>query len=379
MKKMKETALDLLNIIENSGYKAYIVGGFVRDYLMDIKSSDIDITTNATPKDLTNLFKKLEFSKNINDENSYGAVSIFYKNILFEVTTFRKELAYFDNRHPSKIIYVDDLETDLKRRDFTINTICMNKEGQIIDLLNGKSDLNKKLIKTINNPFISFQDDALRILRAIRFATTLNFKLDEEIIKAIQVCKKYLKNISYERKKRELDKIFVSLNAEFGIKLLQELNLSEVLELPNLEKIKDYSDLIGIWSIINPKHYNFTKNEKELIKKVNLALELDNLNPLVLYKYGLYVNTLAGVNKGYTKKDIVEAFHNLPIKSRSDINIKPEEICKLLNVQPSSLLKTILNKLEIEILNGNLQNSSSFLEEYILNNFKNYEKYVIMK
>lgn len=366
---MKEIALEFLKIINGFGYEAYIVGGFVRDYIMKIQSHDIDITTNATPQELKNIFTNVKFPKNMNDQDCYGSVSIIYKNISFEVTTFREEYAYLDNRHPSSIHYVDDLETDLKRRDFTINAICMDQNGNIIDLLNGKTDLTNKVIKTINNPYKSFTDDALRILRAVRFATILEFSLDEELIDAIKLTKKYLKNISYNRKKHELDKIFASIHAKEGIKLLEKLDLLEELDLENLNKVKDYSDLIGIWAMINSKVYPFTKNEKELIKNINLVNKKDNLNPYILYKYGLYVNTIAGINKGIDKVKINKTYNDLPIKCRSDINISALEICNLLKKEPSSFLNIIYDNLEKEILNGTLQNDKDIIKKYILKNF----------
>ena len=368
---MKEIALEFLKIINSKGYKAYIVGGFVRDYLMQIESHDIDVATNATPKEIKKIFSDIRFSKNINDENSYGAVSVIYKNILFEVTTFREEEEYLDNRHPSSIKYINDLETDLQRRDFTINAICMDQNGNIIDPLNGQIDLQNKLIKTIINPSKSFKDDALRILRAVRFATNLDFSLDSELKLAIKTTKKYLKNISYDRKKRELDKIFASVHAKDGINSLKDLDLLEELDIKNIKRIQDYSDLIGIWAMIDSKVYPFTKNEKELIRNINLVYQLDNLNPLVLYKYGLYVNTIAGINKGISKQKINKTYQELPIKVRSDINITAKEICKILNKEPSSFLNDIFKQLEIEILTGNLQNINSILKEYILNHFAN--------
>ena len=157
---MKKVALEFIKIIEDNGYHAYIVGGFVRDYLMERESFDIDITTNATPKEIRKIFSSIKLKKPINDEDNYGSIHVNYKNVMFEVTTFRHELEYLDNRHPSRIIYVNDLETDLKRRDFTINAICMNKFGDIIDPLNGQIDLKNKIIKTIDNSKKSFTDDA---------------------------------------------------------------------------------------------------------------------------------------------------------------------------------------------------------------------------
>jgi len=363
---MKEIALEFINIIEDSGYKAYIVGGFVRDSLMGKQSKDIDITTSATPKQIKEIFKNVKSSKDVNDENSYGSVRVIYKNTQFEVTTFRQELDYLDNRHPSSVLYVNNLETDLKRRDFTINAICYDKFGNLVDPINGRVDLENKVIKTIGDSKKSFKDDALRILRAIRFKTILEFELDEEVIEAIKVSKEYLKNISYERKKLELDKIFASLNAKSGLELIKKLELIDVLELNNFERVKDYTDLIGIWAMLNPKNYKFTKPEKELIKKVNIVFELDNLNPLVLYKYGLYVNILAGINKGIKKREIIKKYNDLPIKSRGEILITAHEICEILEIKPNSLVSDIYNFLEIEILNGNLENDNLKLKEYIL-------------
>ncbi len=367
---MKDIALEFIKIIEDNGFVAYIVGGFVRDYLMGIESKDIDITTSATPKDLNNIFNDVKFEK-LNDKDNYGSVRIEYKSIIFEVTTFREELSYLDNRHPSSIRYITDLKTDLKRRDFTINTICMDKEGKIIDPLNGVIDLKNKLIKTINKSDKSFSDDALRILRAVRFASTLDFKLDNDIKESIKKYKDLLKNISYERKKIELDKIFTSIKAKNGIELIKELELVESLDLENLDRIKDYTDLIGIWSMINSSYYKFTKHEKELIKKVNIVYNLNNLDNLVLYKYGLYVNTLAGINKGLTKREITEAYDKLIIKAKSDIDISAKDICKVLKREPDSFLNIIYKDLETKILKGEIRNTKEDILKYIRKNYQN--------
>ena len=362
---MKELAIEFLNKIEDNGYNAYIVGGFVRDYLLGIESYDIDITTNATPKDIKNIFSNVSIKKSKIEDSNYGSVRVIYKNVLFEVTTFRIELDYLDNRHPSSIFYINDLETDLTRRDFTINAICMDKFGDIIDPLNGRTDLKKKTIKTIFDSKKSFEEDSLRILRAIRFSVTLNFNLNDEIIDAINKNKKYLKNISYERKKIELDKIFGSINAKNGIELIKKLNLVSVLELNNLDRIKDYTDLIGIWSMINSDKYRFTKHERDLINKVNIVYNEDNLNTFILYKYGLYVNILAGINKGIDKKKIIKKYNSLPIKSKQDIDIDVKTICDVLNKKPDSFLNSVYCNLEKEILSNRLINNKEEIIKYL--------------
>ena len=229
---MLEKALKFIKKIEDNGFKAYIVGGFVRDHLLGIESNDIDICTSARPSDIRDIF---ESSCLPNEE--YGSVIVNSLNTRFEVTTFRKEIAYVDNRKPVEYIYIDDLYEDLKRRDFTINTICIDKDGKIIDLLDGRSDIEKREINTVGNSYDKFSEDALRILRAIRFATILDFKLSDEVKDAIIKTKDLLKNLSYERKKEELDKIFGSIHVKYGVKLLIELGLDIELEISNLRNV----------------------------------------------------------------------------------------------------------------------------------------------
>ncbi len=361
---MKEIALEVLNIIYNYGYEAYIVGGFVRDMLLEIDSNDVDITTNATPMELKNIFPDIDINK-----NNYGSVTLYYKNNRFEITTYRKDLEYIDNRHPSEITYVNDLKTDLLRRDFTINTICIDKDGNIVDLLDGMEDLYKKVLKSILDADKSFKDDSLRILRAIRFATLLKCSLSTDVVNAINKNKSLLKNISYNRKKRELDKIFGSSEASNGIELLKSFELDKELEL-DFSRVKDYSDLVGIWAMINNPNYAFTSSEKELIKKVNEVYELDNLDHHVLYKYGLYVNILAGINKGLSKQDITLEYGKLPIKEKDDICVNAKDICKILNVKPGAIIGKIYNDITDKILDNELENDKDVLIKYIKDIYK---------
>ena len=193
---MRDTILEVLNIIYDHGYEAYVVGGYVRDMLLNIPSFDVDINTNATPMELKNIFNDIKIVN-----ANYGAATLYYKKEKFEITTYRKEQEYLDNRHPSSITYVNDLKTDLNRRDFKINCLCIDKDGLIIDLLNGKKDLEERLVDTIDDSMESFQNDALRILRAIRFASTLDFKLSKRVEDAIIAKKHLLLNLSNERKK----------------------------------------------------------------------------------------------------------------------------------------------------------------------------------
>ena len=357
---MKKLGLEIINKIIDNGYLAYIVGGFVRDSLLGIKSNDVDITTSATPLELKKIFPNCEIKS-----DSYGALVLYYKKYRFDITTMREEKEYLDNRHPSSVIYVNDLKTDLLRRDFTINALCFDKNGKLVDLIGGKNDLDNKIIRSIIPSHKSFSDDALRILRAIRFASLLDFKLSEEVKNAIQKHKHLLKKLSNSRKKDELDKIFGSKKAYEGIKLIKEFNLDKELDINNLDRIKDYSDIIGIWAMINTDVYNFTTSEKDLIDKVNIVYNMDNIDNLTLYNYGCYVCVIAGINKGIKKRDILEKYENLPIKRRDDIKITAKEMCEVLNMEPGSFISKLYQKIEKEILLGNLLNDNDKIKEFI--------------
>ena len=364
---MLDVALKLLKELTSHSYKAFIVGGFVRDHLLGIESNDIDITTNATPKEIKEIFKD-SFLPN----EDYGSVTVIKKGIRFEITTFRKEIEYYNNRKPLEIKYIDDLYPDLLRRDFTINTLCMDENGNILDYLKGREDIDNKIIRTVGNAVERFSEDSLRILRAIRFAAILDFKLSDEVVSAIKETKYLINNLSYYRKKSELDKIFISPNRDNGIKLLLELGLDEELELPNLRKVLDSNtkSLIGIWSILNViDKYVFNKNELDLIKDVNSALELNNVDPFALYKYGLYVNSVAGEIKNINIKDITEAYDELVIKTKKDIDIDTDDILYVLNRKPGQYLRDIYLDIEREILYRRLENKKDIICDYIIKKY----------
>jgi len=193
---MYEKALEILKILYNNHYDAYIVGGFVRDKLLNIKSSDIDICTNAKPDIIKELFDVLE--------ENYGSCIVKYDHYNYEITTFRKEI-YDGSRFP-KVEFIDNLEEDLKRRDFTINSICIDKDENIIDLYDGIKDLNDKTLKSIGNPDTKLKEDPLRIIRAKRFKEKYNLKYDSKLEEAIKNNEKLIKTISKRRLEKELNK-----------------------------------------------------------------------------------------------------------------------------------------------------------------------------
>ena len=354
---MLDTAFNVLKMIEDNSYEAYIVGGFVRDYIMGIKSNDVDITTNAKPKDLIKIFPNANI-----DNEVYGSVIVYLNNIRFEITTYRDEGNYLDNRHPDTVNYVDDLKIDLKRRDFTINTICMDKDGNIVDLLNSKSDIDNKIIKTVIEPLESFKIDSLRILRAIRFATTLDFELALDVKEAIMQSKYLLKDLSINRKKSELDKIFSSPNIEKGIKLIKELDLIDVLYLDNINKVKPCSQVIGIWTMLDVDNiYPFTRNELKLMKDIRESIKNNPLAFTTLYYYDLYPCTVAGEILSIPKKEIMDNYKSMPIHKRSDIVIDSYDLIDYLKIEDGPIISKLWKELEIKLLNLEVNNNKEEL------------------
>lgn len=363
--RMLESALKLLKELTSHDYKAYIVGGFVRDYLLGRESQDIDVCTNATPKEIKEVFED-----SFLPTEDYGSVIVNKYGIRFEITTFRKEFSYQDHRKPVEIQYIDDLYQDLLRRDFTINAICIDENGEVIDFLGGRDDLERKLIRTIGDAADRFQEDALRILRAIRFATVLDFQLDASISSAILETRHLLSELSYQRKKEELDKIFASGHADKGIDLLLQYHLDKNLELEKLSQVENTDSVIGIWSVLDVDLlYPFSNNEKEMMADIRKAMSLNNLDPMALYEYGLYVNSVAGEMKGLDKKKITESYNALIIHSRSDLDVTSEEIMECLDREPGEYLSDIYEDIEREVLYRRLPNQKQKLLSYIKEKF----------
>lgn len=358
---MKEKALEVLKILYEHGYESYVVGGYVRDIVLKRKTNDIDICTSATPKEILEIFDDVIVS-----DMQYGSVVIAYKGYKFDTTTFRKEIKYEDNRKPVKIKYIKDIKKDLLRRDFTINTLCMDKDGNILDILNIRSDIDNKLLKTVGNPRYRVKEDSLRILRCIRFATILDFNIENKTKHFLTKYSYLLKNLSINRKKEELDKIFLSKNKERGRKLLLELNLTNALDLDKLATITMCTDLTGIWCQLEVDNiYPFTKVEKEQMTKLRELLKYDKIDNYLLYKYGLYLCTVYAEIKGISRKKLSTMYSNLPILTRKDINITGEEISIILNKTPGKYIKDILDDIELNILNNNINNDKEEITKYI--------------
>lgn len=355
---MNKLIKKVLSKIESSGFEAYVIGGYVRDLLLGNISLDIDICTNATPKDLIKLFPNAS-TKNL------GGIEFKHKEYHFEITTYREELKY-ENRKPIKFNYINSLVEDLNRRDFTINTICMNSKGEIIDLLNSLEDLNNSEIKMIGNPEIKLKEDPLRILRAIRFATVLNFNLESSLYECLKKHNKKILTLSGTRIKEELDKIFLSNYLKKGLNLLDEIGILNLLNIKYESDIVPVKNLEGIYAQLSIDYdLPFTKQEKENIKKLKRIIKTKEVTAFTIYHYGLYLSRVAGKILSINQKEISKLFHSLPIKDRKDIDIKAKEIINILGDSYSNKIRNILDKLEHLIICGKLKNKKSEIIKYL--------------
>lgn len=355
-----DNIVSVLKKIEDAGFKAYIVGGFVRDFYLNKENPDVDICTSAKPSDLKNIF-----GDNLSLDQ-YGSLILNDNGNKFEITTFRRESKYLDNRHPTKVKFVKSLKTDLKRRDFTMNAICLTSDFNYIDVFKGREDINKRLIKMIGKPEKRLKEDALRILRAIRFSTTLDFELDENLKIAIKKYGYLLNNLSYFYKKRELEKIFLSPNIKKGISLILELELANALELKNLDKLVLTSSLIGIWTQLDVADtYPFSASEIYLMKAVKKLEEKDLNDVHILYNNQLIVLKIAAEIRKIDPKIIEAKYNKLPIHSKNDIAINYKEIENILRDKNSSKINDIIRDIEHLILSEKINNEKNILTEYI--------------
>jgi tRNA nucleotidyltransferase (CCA-adding enzyme) len=369
-----QTAMKIVSKLKENGFDAYIVGGAVRDFLLHIESNDIDITSSAKPHQVMKIFEDTRPTG-----IKYGTVTVYERGEGFEVTTFRTDGPAEDNRHPDYIVYGDQVEEDVIRRDFTINGILMNDRGDIIDHVHGKEDLKTKTIKTIGEPMLRFSEDALRMLRACYFQAKLNFDIDQDTLKAMTIQGGLLKTLPSERVFNELIKLLKSTYSRKALKTMQEVGYDTII--PGLEKtIAFYLDkeldthidpFFAMAMYFHEKDMNYwpfsNKHRHKYMKAAQRAKEKRAISKQDLYEDGLEIMTLAGrllfmlYGIPFKSKKIQEMYENLPIKSVVDLKIKPKEMMALSHKKAGAWIKEIQEDMVKRILKGELNNTRETL------------------
>ena len=374
-----ETGIEVLKLIEMNGFEAFFVGGFVRDRLLGAELNDIDIATNALPNQISNIFRV------VNTGLKYNSVTIEYNGYSFETTTYRLEGAYVDYRHPTYEVG-KILTDDLKRRDFTINAMAMNKDLEVIDLFGGLNDLKKKIIKTVNEPQKLFTEDALRMFRAAYFASKLGFTIESETLAAMKKCSYLTQNLSLDRITWELEKLINSKHQNMGIKYLVETNIAPYLcDFKNGIYLMKEKNINGIsWEeFIAISYYEDVDNLMNLHLKNNLGTQIktaiqlakelkkNNFERIHLFEYGLNICRLAnnlnvllfGVkdNKNFIELE----YQKLPIHSLSELQVNGNDILENVEIKDKRDINRILQEVKRQVLLGKLNNTKECIIKYI--------------
>ena len=343
--------------------------------MLDVDFSDIDITTNALPEQVKEIF-----GKSIDTGLQHGTVTVIFKGETYEITTFRTESDYSNHRAPDKVEFVRNLKEDLDRRDFTINAMAMDSNGKIYDFHNGITDIEKKLIQTVNNPNERFFEDALRMLRAFRFSSKLNFEIEESTFFAIKKNAKLIEFVSVERIVSEFKKLLAGVGCENS---LEKLISSEIHKyIPFFKYIKTYQDLspytftqslyyLSYFNNIDSvelKKLKLSNVEIKQIKKYeNIKYDLDSNTPLelILYKHEKEdVQFVSELFKYYTKEYIANI--RLKIHSFNDVEITSKEIIDTINLKPGPWIKDIISQIEKNILLNKLNNKKEEIIDFLL-------------
>ena len=373
-------AQPVLEKISEHGFEAYFVGGSVRDVLLGREIHDVDIATSAYPEEIKDIFP---YTIDVGIE--HGTVLVLAGKSEaehYEITTFRTESKYTDYRRPDHVDFVRDLREDLKRRDFTVNAFACDFEGQIIDLFDGLTDLKERRLTAVGSALERFNEDALRIMRAMRFASTLDFKIEEKTFSAMRERSHLLEKISVERIFIELDKLLLGSEWRNGLTLLieseawkylpdfQDLALKKVLtelsvdfHFKNSEQawaalLTRFSNIVvkaflRKWKVSN----EFSKYVADLVS----AYELENWDLVSLYHFGLEKALLVDELKIAFGRDIdreraVFINDQLQIHDKSEIVIAGKDLMDEFSLKPGPELGKILKTIEEKIVKNELKN-----------------------
>lgn len=385
----------ILSTLHEHGYQGFFVGGCVRDYLLNRPFDDVDITTNAKPEHIISIFPRT-----VDVAIKHGTILVISNGDTFEVTTYRTESSYSDHRRPDEIHYTSSIEEDLKRRDFTMNAIAMDEEMNLVDPYGGRDDIERQLINTVGEAYLRFNEDALRMLRAIRFQSQLAFTIGEETYYAITTNAHTLHHIAVERIVTELEKFFPSSNV-----LTAKANLVESTLIDYIPVFKDFDKAlfkriqsttmledIAVQLLLLPSsrfHIADLKLSNEKVKTINkmvsLLRHLDGYTDVIALSYDFDHDILSAVyhlvksnneslryNEAsiYRLKQALEKKQSLPIQSIHDIAIRGDELSDICERKPGPWIKSIYQDIEKNILHNNLQNDYHSIKKWVSEHVK---------
>ncbi|HGO3870103.1 TPA: CCA tRNA nucleotidyltransferase [Staphylococcus aureus] len=397
-KSLFEQARPILEQIQDNGFEAYYVGGSVRDYVMGRNIHDIDITTSATPDEIESIF-----SHTIPVGKEHGTINVVFNDENYEVTTFRAEEDYVDHRRPSGVTFVRDLYEDLQRRDFTMNAIAMDTAYKLYDYFDGQQDINNRIIRTVGIAEERFQEDALRMIRCLRFQSQLSFDIATEIFEAMRTQMADIKFLSIERIVIELTKLMRGINVEESfnhLKSLKAFNYMPYFEQLDMNQINvtepiDLELLIAIVSVKFDINYSLKplKLSNRQVKDINQYIQIMNVLPSIItkeqlkmfvydYDTNLIKNVMVAADvlkandiQGHEPlivnlQTIDETLHRLPMHNRKDMMVNGGVLMAHLNAKSGPWLKDVLRQIEIAIVTGKVSNEETEILKWVDNHVK---------
>lgn len=389
----------VISKLENAGFEAFLVGGCVRDSLMKRCPPDYDITTNATPDDMLCVFKD---DKTLTHGLKHGSVTVVVDGECFEVTTYRIDGEYLDSRHPQSVEFSKKIKDDLSRRDFTMNAIAYSEKCGYVDEFCGVSDINNKIIRTVGSPDKRFNEDALRILRCIRFASVLGLEIEKNTSDSLIKNAHLLNNISSERIREEFIKLLTGKNACNVLKTYKSVISTFISEISNIDDADYIKTCESLCKSEDNKvlslcvFFSMFENEKS-VKEILLSLKFDNntqnsvlsvfqnlkntdfsfskpkikllLRDNSKENVKLFLNTLDCLNfdTGKAVTILNEIITNDECYNLKNLDISGVDLVKI-GVQKGREVGEILDTLLLEVINNNLQNNKEALLEYTKQN-----------
>ena len=388
-------ALPVMQQLVDAGYEAYFVGGSVRDMLLHKPISDVDIATSATPQEVKEIF-----SHTVDVGIEHGTVMVIHHKEGYEVTTFRTEEGYEDFRHPDKVTFVRSLEEDLKRRDFTINALAIGIDDQLMDFFDGIGDLERQCIRCVGDAKERFNEDALRMFRAVRFVGQLGFQIEEKTKNAISLLKMNLSKVAVERMKVEFEKMIQSSYRKDALKLFVETGLYQACPLFDgkdeiLLKLAEFPlkemSVLQAWILFIDKLNLSDKEVTHLLKswkssneqirdvlvgyKTYRARKEEEWNFFLAYDCPYEVaceveQLLIAQNKSTSMEGLEATYQSLPIRSMNDIQLNGHDIIRILKLEKKGpIIGQVLKTVEKMILEQSISNDAEVLETYVLSHF----------
>jgi len=384
-------AVNIINTIESNDYEAYFVGGCVRDVLLKKKIKDIDIATSAPPTIIQSIFDKV-----IPVGLAHGTVIVRHQGVSYEVTTFREEATYSDQRHPDEVTYILNLKEDLKRRDFTMNALAMNKDGELIDITGGKLDIEKQMIRSVGNAADRFYEDPLRIVRALRFVSELGFSIETETFAQMKRLNKEVKMVAVERLLNEFTKLFQGQFVEKALTYLKQVEIDSYIPVfchnPHLlKKVKlPFTPFYSFGEVIVYFHHidsrisistwikewkcsNEIKNEAINLYEALLYYQEKGIDKWLVYRlkqkhFQSFIHLVHQIHQNVTlhKHELNRLKKMLPIQSKNDLAVNGHDVMEMFpNKKRGPWISNLLENIEKAVVLQNIDNNKKAIKEWI--------------